>query len=264
MYIHEYAPVFGLSISIAVYSFWVSEYRIKRSLKTSELERDSLNAAYHLSGNLTAGKSPESSLNETLHFMKGSQIENVLSESIKNIKNGLTIKDSFFNESKGALKNIYSDVVNVVFFLFSETAKKGNIITGRILLLLYEGLNNLFDAHEKLKRNLENSLGMMKNTVVFFAPLICGLVVTLQKIIIKSFSNFYIEGFNFTQKISPEFLGLITGIYSILLSILIIYYISFIESNNDDAVFFYSLYKKIPVNAVLFILSAVLSSYILL
>lgn len=264
IYIHEYALVFGLSISIALYSFWVSDYRIQKSLKIKSLEKDSINVAYHLSGSLMAGKSPESSLNETFNFMKGSEIENILSDSIRNIKNGFTIKESFFNEANGALKNVYSDIVNVVFFLFSETARKGNIITGKILMLLYEGLNSLFDAEEKLKRNLQSSLGMMKNTVIFFAPIICGLVVTLQKIIIKSFSNFYIEGFNFTQKTSPEFLGLITGVYSILLSILIIYYISFIESNGDDAVFFYSLYKKIPINAVLFILSAILSSYILL
>jgi len=264
VYIHEYAVVFAVAVSLAFYSFQVSEKGIQESLKIKQFEHDTVYFSQHISGLLISGKSPESALNEAVESAKGSEIETPLKKSVLNLKNGMSLSDSFFHETEGALKNIGSDIVRVVFLMFSETAKKGNVAAGRTMQIICKALYSMNEAEQKLKKNLEHGLGMMKNTAVFFAPVMCGLVVTMQKLMLKSFSGFNTGFFDFSPSAGTGFLGLITGIYCLVLTVLIIYYVSFIESNNDRNVFFHNIYKKLPATAVLFIISAVLSSYLLL
>jgi hypothetical protein len=113
---------------------------------------------------------------------------------------------------------------------------------------------------------------MMKLTALFFAPLVCGLIITLQAMIQRGIERAWQRlelaseiGFPFIQVplISVEILQLLLGVYVLLITILLIRFISLIEYGEDEVMLRIQIYRSLPISLLLFTLSLFLSRAIL-
>ena len=133
-------------------------------------------------------------------------------------------------------------------------------------------MSNHFDqlkrTEQKLKETLKNALGMMRMTAAIFAPMITGLVVTLQQMIqtgvadakskMGSLGYEYLDlSFLTNPGLDVEILQLIAGVYMITLAILLIRYVTLLEYGKDDIMVKTELAKNIPI--ALFIFTATLA-----
>lgn len=137
---------------------------------------------------------------------------------------------------------------------------------------LSEHFSDLKKVEEELRRVLRQSLSMMKLTALFFAPLVCGLIITLQAMIQRGIERAWQRlelaseiGFPFIQVplISVEILQLLLGVYVLLITILLIRFISLIEYGEDEVMLRIQIYRSLPISLLLFTLSLFLSRAIL-
>ena len=107
---------------------------------------------------------------------------------------------------------------------------------------------------------------MLKATVIIFAPLICGIVVTLHQVIQNSLASAYLElaslgyqqGFMSefllmpSSTLSTEMLQLLVGLYLLALGIVLIRYTAIIESGPDEVEIKLQIAKNLPISLALF------------
>ena len=161
-----------------------------------------------------------------------------------------------------------------------ESIKKLNDDTPRIILLkhlvslmkdkgtkrLHELLirfSDYFSMIDKIKfslmMRLHNTIQMMKLTAVIFIPLVAGLSSGLALIMKNNMSHVNFFSYN----VNVEIITLSSGLYSILLLLLLIRYVVYLRNGVDKINFYYESSKYIPTALFIFILSFVMVSKVI-
>ena len=129
-------------------------------------------------------------------------------------------------------------------------------------------------TEEKLKKTLKNALSMMKTTASIFAPMITGLIITLQQLIQKGLAQakegmtglgFEYIGLPMLEDpgISVEMLQLVAGVYMVSLAYLLIRYVSLLQHGKDEVMLKQEISKNIPLALFIFTFTLILSRLLL-
>jgi hypothetical protein len=172
------------------------------------------------------------------------------------------------------MNGIYSKNFRLVMRIFVNTLKKGVNYCSQTLFTMSDHFDKLKKTEDELQQTLKNALSMMRVTASIFAPMITGLVITLQQLIqnglLESQTKFGDLGYAYSSlsflqapAFSVEMLQLIAGVYMIILAILLIRYIVLLEFGKDEIMLKTEIAKNVPIALFIFTFTLIFSRFML-
>ncbi len=104
----------------------------------------------------------------------------------------------------------------------------------------------------------------MEYTAVIFAPIVCGLIVTIQEMIVKGMNSakdkmssvgYFPAQFNLSSSFDTAGMQLVSGLYCIFLSLILLRFISNVKNGSDEVELYSSYSKNIPLCIFIYVLS---------
>ncbi|MCW1296317.1 MAG: hypothetical protein OH319_01410 [Candidatus Parvarchaeota archaeon] len=268
--------VFSLFFVMSLYYYAKSIHKKRIRDRNEKIENEILDAIYHVASRISEGRSSEEAIEYTAKVMKHTTISEIFDKVCWLMKNrGFTLEQAFFDEKFGVTKNIYSKKVISIIRIFVDSCKKGSKHAAELLFTISNHFSELKKTEEETKRILTQNIQMMKTTAVFFSPIICALVITLQTMIQSSLieieKRFYsselfsIVGLPFMQspRVDIELLYLFVGIYMLFLALILIRFTSFIEHGDDQIEFSLNISKNLPIVFFIFIITLITSRLVI-
>ncbi|MBI1973718.1 hypothetical protein HYS54_02800 [Candidatus Micrarchaeota archaeon] len=257
--------VWGVGGAIAIYCWASAKARKKVRDDIKQMDSEVLDAMYQLANRMSESRSPEDAMNYVSDSMPESRIGKIMRDAVNLVKRrNTTLDEALFNEQFGVLKDVHSKTVKSIFRLFASSIRKGIKTASEVLFVMVSHFGELRKAEEELQQMVGRSISMLRATVMFFAPVVCGIIVTLHGVIQKSIvqsqaqlSNFGdtgLTGFFFgnVSAITPEALQLIVGIYMLVLAVILTRYVSLVDNGPDEVAFKTNLSRVIPTALVVF------------
>ncbi len=248
----------------------LSKKGVRDSLKKTE--DDTIEAAFQLGNRLITGMSAEEAFVRVAGMMSppkgsitGSRISEILERAIRNIRYlNMGLEDSLFDKRKGALKDIYSGMVNSVFRVFTITMKKGIKTASEAIIVAANHIREIRRVENELRDKLAYTTSMIRVTAVIINPVICALAVYISDIFSKTIAHTRTSMGQYSAEfgtsvmlkepaIKPEILQLITGIYMVSLLLVLIRYVSILEYGDDPIIFRLEVARGIPIALSTFI-----------
>jgi hypothetical protein len=258
--------VWGIGIGIAVYCWGFAAPRKKIRDGIKEVESEILDGIYQAANRMAENRPAEDALEFAAESMPGTPVGRLFEQTAKLVRRrNVTLEQAFFSEKFGTLRAVYSRTVQSIMRLFVVAAKRGVKAATDMLFTIVDHFSELKKTEKELREMIGKSISMLRSTVVIFAPVVSGVVVTLHSIIQSSMlsaqrelsSLGYQQGlgqFAFLQvpSMTPEVLQLIVGLYMVCLSIVLIRYVSIIENGPDEVEMKLQLAKTLPVALAIF------------
>lgn len=269
--------IWAITIALSFYAYFSSISKKKLRDKIKQIDDEILDGIYHLANRISENRPLEEALNFASDSMPNSEVGNLFSKTAKLIRRrNVDLSQAFFNERFGTMKNIYSKTVRSIIVLLVNSLKKGIKSSSEVMFTVVNYFTELKQTEKKLNEMIKKSISMMKATVVIFAPIVGGLVITLYEIIQNSiisaqsqlnnlgYQNTFISKTLLQSSfISVETLQLIVGIYILIINIILIRYISIIEEGPDEIEMKLNLTKMIPASMFIFTLVLIASRKLL-
>ena len=266
--------VLGAIVAISIYLYGMSAAKRKVQKDVMAMEIEFQDSVYVLASRLGENRPIEEAVSYTSDFLTTQKIASVFRRASENITNlGMTIEMALFDPIYGALKDVPSDLIRGSMRIVIDSINLGVQQGARALVSLSMQLRDAQKIREKVSDLLEEITSMMKSIAFFIAPLVLGITVALQKIIISALSSVSItetagmSGANLPRvglgnpemlkniPSSPIFL-LIIAVYVIEVTLVLIYFTSKIEEGENDLAVKISIAKSLPIAMLLFFLSA--------
>lgn len=268
--------VWGVGIAFTLYTFGTTWFKKKERDKIATLEKEMIDGFYQIASRINEGRSPESAINFVANSMKRTSFGNLMKDTYNLIKNrNVILKHALFDPNFGTLSNISSENLKISFELFLNSIKKGSNFCAQTLFMISNHYETLQKTERLMKETLKNSISMMRITVSLLAPIITGLVVTLQQMIQNSITitqeRLTALGYNFenfplfnTPMLNVEILQLIAGLYMLFLALILIRYITYIENGKDEVMLGTEIKNNIPLALFIYTLVLIISRAILI
>ena len=270
--------IWGVGLALAIYCYASAKPKKKIRDEIKEMDDEILDITYQVANRMAEGRSPEDALQFASDFLPETRMGKIFSETARMIRRrNLTLEQAFFDEKIGTLKGVYSRTVRSMLRLFTTSIKKGVKTASEILFVMVDHLSELKKTEKELQNMIQKSISMLRATVLFFAPFVCGIVVTLYGVIQSAILSAqqqmatlgYQEAFlsNLilikSSAMSVEILQLIVGVYMLLLGIILIRYISLIESGPDEVGMKLEMAKALPIALAIFTIVLLVSRALL-
>ena len=146
--------------------------------------------------------------------------------------------------------------MNLLKHLINLMKEKGTKRLYELLIRFSDYFNTIDKIKFSLIMKLRNTIQMMKLTAVIFIPIVAGLSLGLSLIMKNNINSMGFLSYN----INVEAVSLLSGLYSLLLLLLLIRYATYLENGVDKVKFYYESSKYIPTALFIFILSFVIVS----
>ena len=262
------------AISIYLYGISASKRKVQKSIMSMEVEfQDSV---YVLASRLGENRPIEEAISYTADFLTTEKIALVFRRASENITNlGMTIEMALFDPIYGALKDIPSDLIRGSMRIVIDSINLGVQQGARALISLSMQLRDSQRIKDKIASLLEEITSMMKSIAFLIAPLVLGITVALQKIIINALKSVSVTqttsetgreigmtGFGLGNPAmlesipTPPIFLLIIAIYVIEITLILIYFTSKIEEGENDLAVKMNIAASLPIAVILFFLSA--------
>ncbi|TGC08496.1 hypothetical protein CUN85_09275 [Methanolobus halotolerans] len=251
--------------------------KIRDDIKKMEMEFS--DALFVLGRRISEGRATEEAFMHAASTMQGSEIATAFERIPLNlISVRADILTAIFDEEIGAFKDIYSDRIRTTMMLFVESANKSHEAAGVAIVKLADHLKELQDVEMNIKQSLYDMTSTMRSTAAIFAPLIAGVTMALSEVIAKILQNIsnsisrlpadlipgaaQISPTNLEQSIPSDLFMLSIGTYLILITAILTRFAGTIEYGGDKAQLMYDLGKVLPLSAIVFTISTVISRII--
>ncbi len=219
------------------------ENRIKELEKLEDQMPDML---FQLGSRLTEGLAIEKALEEVADSMKDTEIEKFLSCLMEKLRRSrLGLEELMFSDEAGILTRHPSRKLRATMKLVVEASGKNPEMAGSMLMSMSNHMRELANTNKDMQVKLRSTIDSMRNTALFFAPVIMGVTVGLYRLLSQTFGEM-----NAGQSI-PEFhFIMVMGVYLLMTVAIIIAFCSGIENGRgkwqrDVAV-------ALPVSAIIF------------
>jgi hypothetical protein len=267
--------IWAVGISVTLYCWGTSWYKHKVRKEIEDIEKEMIDGTYQLASRISEGRSPENTLQHVAKTMPNTGFGKLMSDTYDVVKSRhTTLDEAFFNQDYGSMKEVHSKNMQLVIHLFVNSLRRGIDHCSQTLFTISNHFEELKKTESKLRDALKNSLSMMRTTAAIFAPMITGLVITLQQLIQDGLASakerlgdlgyeYFSLDFLEPSAISVEMLQLIAGVYMIVLAYLLIRYVSLLEYGKDDVMLKYELAKNLPIALFIFTFTLILSRIML-
>lgn len=267
--------IWGFGASIVLYSYGTSWYKKNVRDEIKKLEEETIDGTYQLASRIDEGRSPEETIKHIGKTMDTTIFGKIMKKTYMTLRSRhTTLENAFFNREHGSLKKVYSNQFKLIVGIFLNSLKRGIKNSAQTLFTISNHYDMLDKTEKKLKTTLKNALSMMKTTACIFAPMITGLIITLQQIIQDGLAETQQSmaglGFEYMTlpmlqdpSISVEMLQLVAGVYMILLAYLLIRYVSLLQHGKDEVILKQEIYKNIPIALFIFTFTLIISRLLL-
>ncbi len=276
----------------AVYAFsfylWANHKdKRKVQLEIVQMENEFQDSLYILASRLGEGRPIEEALRYAAEFLPTSQAsKRLFLPTLHNIKMlGMTLKMALFDPAYGSLRWIPSDFIKTTMKIVVDSMSLGVQMAARSLTGLSMQLRDMQKVEQALKAMLEDITSMMVSMATLIAPVVLGITVALQRIIMVALKNLAkssmsqtqnqdimipanIPGANMLSNGGPfggsdmqkalahaatqEQLFFVVGIYMIEIIIILIYFASHVNEGDNDLAFKISLAQTLPMGMTIF------------
>lgn len=277
--------VLTLSICLFIYFYYSEVYRIKEQKKIIEMETEFKDSLYILASRMGENKPIEEAMKHAWKFLPNQNVSQaVFGKTVENIELlGMPLEAAVFDKSYGSLKNIPSTTIRSSMKLLVDSVQLGVNVASRSMISLSLQLNNSEKVNGLLKSLTLDMVSSMSLMVIFIAPMVLGITTALQKVVMRTLAS--VASSNLTQQlqnidqlaagtganlgglttINPEVFNslvqpdqflLIVAFYVIEMVIIMTYYTTKIEEDNNVLVKM-NIGRNLPIAIMVFILTVV-------
>jgi len=262
-----YALVWGIGTGITVYAYLGSSGKIKQRKHIKELEEQFIDGLFHIKNRLSDGRPVESALEYSRDILGNLKVAQLFDSILKRMRRKNTTLEQAIKEEE-----IESSLIKFVFKMLVSSIKEGRKAGAQTASVMYSYLTRIKKIERNLVSMLGKSLSMMKATVLFFAPIVCAIIVVLFQLITSTISKAgekFMTGYGFqglfvAPVINPTTLQLIVGVYALALNYVLLRYISRIQFGADDVAFKFELARAMPVTLTIFTATLIASRLMLI
>lgn len=266
--LNTYPLLWGICISLTIYFYSKSVYKKELRDKIRELEEEFVDSLYHLGNRLSDGKPIESAMEYVSKIMKHTSMGKFYKHVLNKIKRRNMSLDKAIEE-----ENIDSDMIKSSLNMIIFSLRNGGLAAAKTTKTISDYMGRIKNVNKSLNNMLDKHLVMMKTTSMFFAPIVCAVIVVLFQMITATISKGGTSGPDFTgmsqvnfvkPSIDPPILQLIVGVYLLGLNYILMRYVTRIQYGSDRVMLYYNLSRSFPTSLLVFTLSMLISENILL
>ena len=186
---------FGLLIGIAggtsVYLTGKYSARKKVQDEIRSMETEFKDAMYVLASRLGENRPIEDAMKHAVEFLPKSKLANqVFRRVLDNITSmGMTLDEAIFNPTFGAVKDMPSKTIRSGMSILIDSVSLGVNVAAKSLIGLSMQLRNAEKIDLMLRRLLEDVTSMLKTMGTFIAPIVLGVVTSLQGVIVGAIAG---------------------------------------------------------------------------
>ncbi|MDO8537671.1 MAG: hypothetical protein Q7S21_02195, partial [archaeon] len=287
-----YGSLITLSFAAFVYLYYSNIYRRKVQLEAIEMESEFKDSLYVLASRMGENKPIEEALKHAKEFLPNLKIsERVFGRTVDNITIlGMPLEAAIFDPVYGSLKDNPSNIIRSSMQLVVDSVQLGVDVAARTLMSLSLQLTNSEKVSKMLSVLVSDVTSMMKTMAVFVAPVVLGITTSLQKVVMltlgsivgsnistgsgldsiagSGFGSFSSLGSSiainkeaFALMATPAQFILIVGLYVFEIVIILTYFTTKIEEDNDVLARI-NIGKALPIAATVFVIAVILSNAI--
>ncbi len=281
--------LFGSMLTIAfvlfLYFHYTTIYKRKAQQRIMQMESEFREALYILASRMGENKPVEEALKHARDFLPTYIVsQELFDKTIRNIEIlGMPLEAAVFDPQVGSLRANPSTTIRSSMRLLVDSVPLGVNVAARTLISLSLQLTNADNVNKTLKTLVYDVTSMMKLLSIFIGPLILGVTVGLQKVVMAvigsnvslsqssnlsdvgnpgGFSsinaNFGMPLEQFKQLATPEQFQLIVALYVIEIVIIMIYFTVKIEEDNELTMRL-NLARALPLAILCFMIAALIS-----
>lgn len=177
-----------IPFSIALFFSMVYNSRTKELIKdrdrSKELELEFTNSLFQLGNRLGDGLPAEIAFARVAESTRGQVTEGFFRTVNTNIQQlGMGLEEAIFNKRRGAIIYYPSSLISTSMKILIESVKKGLQVAARSLMSISEYIKNINKINERMRDLMAEVISDMKNSMVFTAPLLAGIVIGLGSMI---------------------------------------------------------------------------------
>ncbi len=193
--------VLGIIYAVSFYLWANHKDKRKVQLEIVKMENEFQDSLYVLASRLGEGRPIEEALKYAAEFLPTSEAsKRLFLPTLHNIKMlGMTLKMALFDPAYGSLRWIPSEFIRTTMKIVVDSMSLGVQMAARALVSLSMQLRDTQKVEQALKAMLEDITNMMSSMATFIAPIVLGITVALQKIIIGSLKSLAKTGLGQTQ-----------------------------------------------------------------
>ncbi len=241
--------IVGISISLW-YLIRTAGSRKSRLRELEGLENQMPDMLFQIGSRMAEGLAIERALEEVGQSMDGTQAGDFLLGLVNGLgRSGRGLEEYLFSDDGGIMPPHPSRKLKATMRLMVEASKKNPETAGKLLMSMSNHMRELSKTDRELKVKMRATIDSMRNTALFFAPVIMGVTVGLYHLLNSTFEE--MQG----QEGMPDFLFVsVMGTYLLLTVAIIIVFCSGIEKGRsrwrEDLAF------SLPVSAMIFSISS--------
>ncbi len=246
--------LWAFGLGLGYYCLSTSSWQKKRRDEIKKMEDEFPDALFQLGSRIAEGEPLEMALKKTSRSMKGTSI----AELFAKIAYGLqvsrgTLKDVLFGKG-GVLKNVPSRTIHTTMKSVVEIVKKDAFTAGQTIINISNYLRDMKKVDHEIKKQLSQTVEMMKTTGMLFAPLVMGITAALYVLLAGEFSKME----NAAPMIPNEVFFLILGFYLAFVVMITMFFTNGIENGEDTIQLRYSMGTALIVAVIIYSSSVVL------
>ncbi len=215
------------------------------------------------------GKSMGEALRETAELMKGSELSKQLEEVARTQERlGVGVEEALFGRGRLA-ERIRSPLVRSFLRTIVEVRKSSEQAAGRACMLAGEFLGMLRRVERRFREEMDESLGNLGLMAMLLIPLVCamslwatGLLSGVSLLVRERAAGAGLTPFPLPGMVEAEelvLLKLALGFTSLLLSLLLAWYLSLLKTGGEEVEFLLTARRTVLASTLVFT-----SSYLLL
>lgn len=254
------AMVCGLVGGFGAYLLFLERERVKIRKQIQDLEDSFPDAVYQL-GSLTGEGIP---LEIALKKVADSVQKGSITKELRRWAYSMTVKrlppEEVLFGPDGLLNDHPSRIVRSTMRMVAGSVQKDPSTAGRTIIGISGYLRDLKQVEHDVRTALLNTVSMMQNTALFFAPLVLAISIALYKILQQSLSGISVSAktqlMNLTlgggTSISLSDFSLVMGIYLALTALTISHFSSGIMSGDDPVERRHTIGQILPISMAVF------------
>ncbi|MEK6915233.1 MAG: hypothetical protein AABW89_01670 [Nanoarchaeota archaeon] len=281
----------SLFIPLSIASYFSIAYKlktkeiIKARKETKQLENEFTSTLFQLGNRLGDGIPAEIVFQKVAESSQGQKTQSFFSLVNQNIQRmGMSVEEAVFNNQRGAIIYYPSALISISMKILIESVKKGLKIAARAMMSISDYVKNIQKINDRLRDLLAEVISDMRSNMVFLAPLLAGIIVSLSSMIaiilnkLKSLSDLTSGGaeiagigsignivnlFDITSIIPPYFVQVSIGLYLIEIVFILTGTLVTIDSGKDELQEKYELSKNLKRGLTLYIVATVIGTIML-
>ncbi|MEW6221899.1 MAG: hypothetical protein AB1476_01060 [Candidatus Hadarchaeota archaeon] len=249
------AALWGVVLAVSVYFFLTSAPAFRRWKEALEMEEQLPDALIHVGNRVAEGRPAEEAFEQHSRSSGGKGLGRVLGRAAASVRvGGMGLRASLFDESRGALREVHSEVVRGVLGMLVDFMEKSTRAAGEAMLQAAEHLRKLGEVRAEMRRMMEEVVGSMRSVALFFGPLVASVTARMQGVLSSKAASATFLG----SGMPPTAFFLVLAVYTVILAALLTDFSVQLEFGEDRVARRVAVASAIPVALGVFTAGSIL------